>query len=96
MTLRQATWSGPDDGSDGSDLPPANAGTEVALTVQLRDALESRNTIGQALGMLMERQQVTTEQAFDILRRASQRENRKLREIASELVDQHNARVGTV
>ena len=96
MTLRQATRTGPDDGSDGSALPPGNAGTEDALTVQLRDALESRNTIGQALGMLMERQQVTTEQAFDILRRASQRETRKLREIASELVDHHNARVGTV
>ncbi len=51
----------------------------------LRAALESRETISVAMGILMARQQVTRAQAFDVLRRASQRENIKLREIAARI-----------
>jgi GAF domain-containing protein len=57
-----------------------------ALNAQLRDALESRDLIGQAKGILMERESCDAEAAFTILRRASQRTNRKLREVAAELV----------
>jgi GAF domain-containing protein len=59
----------------------------TALNAQLRDALESRDLIGQAKGILMARESCTADAAFDILRRVSQRTNRKLREIAAELVD---------
>lgn len=55
--------------------------------VNLQAALVSRELIGQAQGILMEREQVTAEQAFDILRRASQHLNEKLRDVAQNLVD---------
>ena len=42
----------------------------------------------------MERQSCTRDEAFDILRRASQRENRKLRDLAEELVLRVEARRG--
>jgi AmiR/NasT family two-component response regulator len=48
--------------------------------------MESRAAIEQAKGILMARQHCTADDAFDILRRASQRENRKLRDIADEMV----------
>jgi GAF domain-containing protein len=50
-------------------------------------ALESRETIGEALGILMERERISPEKAFTILRRASQHLNIKLREVARELID---------
>jgi AmiR/NasT family two-component response regulator len=42
--------------------------------------------IGQAVGILMERERISADQAFDILRRASQHLNVKLREVARDLV----------
>lgn len=53
----------------------------------LRAALITREIIGQAQGILIERERITADQAFDILRRASQHLNRKLREVAQLLVD---------
>ena len=53
----------------------------------LRAGLISREIIGQAQGILMEHEQITSDQAFDILRRASQRLNIKLRDVAQNLVD---------
>jgi AmiR/NasT family two-component response regulator len=55
--------------------------------VNLQAALVSREVIGQAQGILMERERVTAEQAFDILRRASQHLNEKLRDVAQNLVE---------
>ena len=55
---------------------------------QLREALASRDVIGQAKGILMEREGVSADQAFDILRRASQRSNVKLRELSEQLTQQ--------
>jgi GAF domain-containing protein len=52
----------------------------------LRRALESRELIGQAMGILMERHRITASQAFDVMVHASQRTNVKLRTIAEELV----------
>ena len=52
----------------------------------LRRALETRTVIGQAQGVLMARQHIDAVEAFDILRRASQRTNRKLRDIATDIV----------
>jgi transcriptional regulator with GAF, ATPase, and Fis domain len=53
---------------------------------QLRDAVASRQVIGEAIGILMERRRLTSAQAFDVLARASQRFNVKLREIAERVV----------
>lgn len=63
-------------------LDAAAAGRRV---IELGHALQTRDVIGQAKGILMERQHLTADQAFDILRRASQRLNRKLVEVADEL-----------
>jgi hypothetical protein len=52
---------------------------------QLHEALSSRDVIGQAKGMLMERLGIGPEEAFDALRRSSQYLNVKLREIAEKL-----------
>ncbi len=52
----------------------------------LRRALESREVIGQAMGILIERHRITASQAFDVMVHASQRSNVKLRVIADELV----------
>lgn len=53
----------------------------------LRHALVTREVIGQAKGILMERERITSDQAFDVLRRASQHLNVKLRDVAQTLVD---------
>jgi AmiR/NasT family two-component response regulator len=60
---------------------------EEHRTVNLQAALVSRELIGQAEGILMERERITADQAFDILRRASQHLNIKLRDVAQSLVD---------
>ena len=56
-------------------------------SANLAHALRSRELIGQAQGILMERERITAGQAFDILRRSSQHLNVKLREIAVNLVE---------
>jgi cell division septum initiation protein DivIVA len=58
----------------------------------LRRALESREVIGIAKGILVATEGCAPDKAFEILRRASQRENRKLAEIAAELVASHAQR----
>jgi hypothetical protein len=60
---------------------------EERHAANLHAALASRESIGQALGILMERERITADQAFDILRRASQHLNIKLREVAQNLID---------
>jgi GAF domain-containing protein len=57
------------------------------MTQQLQEALVNRAVIDQAKGMLMARNGVSADEAFDILRTTSQSENRKLRDLARELVD---------
>ncbi|GGM13751.1 GAF and ANTAR domain-containing protein [Nakamurella endophytica] len=52
----------------------------------LRTALATRTLIGQAQGILMERYRMTADQAFDVLRLASQRSNVLLRDVADRLV----------
>jgi GAF domain-containing protein len=60
---------------------------EERRTLALEAALRTREIIGEALGILMERERISADQAFDILRRASQHLNVKLREVAQNLVD---------
>jgi len=57
-----------------------------SLTEHLREALESRDVIGQAKGILMARRGYTPDAAFEALRRTSQHRNTKLREIAEQVV----------
>jgi GAF domain-containing protein len=53
----------------------------------MRLAMESRAVIEQAKGVLMAQRGVDDQQAFDMLRDASQRYNRKLRDIAAGIVE---------
>jgi len=52
----------------------------------LRQALASREAIGQAIGILIERHKLTASQAFDLMVHISQRTHVRLRDIADELV----------
>lgn len=52
----------------------------------LQDALRTRRTIGQAIGILMERYTLTDQRAFAFLARLSQHGNIKLNRISEELV----------
>ncbi|WP_324275224.1 GAF and ANTAR domain-containing protein [Blastococcus brunescens] len=68
----------------------ANADAHWQLGEQARNmriAMDSRAVIEQAKGVLMAQRHVDAEQAFEILREASQRYNRKLRDIAQGIVD---------
>lgn len=56
------------------------------LTGHLETALDSRGIIDQAKGILMARQRCSADEAFDILRRASQARNVKIRDIAAAIV----------
>jgi GAF domain-containing protein len=53
----------------------------------LHAALVTRELIGQAQGILIERERISADQAFHVLRQASQHLNVKLREVAQDLVD---------
>lgn len=60
------------------------------LSQQLNEAMHSRAVIEQAKGIVMARTAgMGPDQAFEALRRASQRENVKLRTIAQRIVDNH-------
>ena len=61
--------------------------TDERQVENLHEALRTREVIGQAQGILMERERITAEQAFAVLRRASQRMNIKLRAVAEALVE---------
>jgi GAF domain-containing protein len=56
------------------------------LSARLGDAMKTRSVIEQAKGMLMAAQHCDENEAFEMLVRASQRENVKLREIAARIV----------
>jgi hypothetical protein len=53
----------------------------------LRTAVASRDVLGQAKGILMERYKLTADQAFDLLAHVSQHTNRKMVAIARELTE---------
>jgi GAF domain-containing protein len=57
------------------------------LTGQLQAALNSRVVIEQAKGMLSEYLNVTVSDAFELLRKYAREHNRKLSEVASDVVD---------
>jgi transcriptional regulator with GAF, ATPase, and Fis domain len=53
---------------------------------QLRAAIESRQVIGEAIGILRYQSNLSSDEAFAVLTRASQRMNIKLREVAHRIV----------
>ncbi|QXC62431.1 GAF and ANTAR domain-containing protein [Aquihabitans sp. G128] len=53
----------------------------------LEEGLRSRDLIGQAKGILMSRDSIDEDAAFDLLRRASQRLNIKLRDVATQIIE---------
>jgi GAF domain-containing protein len=66
-----------------------NADAHAQLTEHARNmrlAMDSRAVIEQAKGVLMAQRHVDSDQAFEILREASQRYNRKLRDISLGIV----------
>lgn len=71
----------------------ALASTQARTAGQLREAhflkaLDSRDIIGQAKGILMERRGITSEEAFEVLRVCSQQLNVKLADVARSLANQ--------
>jgi GAF domain-containing protein len=60
---------------------------QVSLEGQLRETLATRAVIDQALGIVMGQRSCTAGDAFAVLREASQHRNRKLYEIAAELIE---------
>ena len=56
------------------------------LAANLQKAMQFRSVIEQAKGILIERHKLTADQAFRVLADASMRANRKLRDVAEDLV----------
>ncbi len=68
-----------------SILSPAVAMLASRREEDLERKAASRDLIGRAKGILMARENVSDEQAFDMLRRASQRLNVKLTTLAEQV-----------
>jgi transcriptional regulator with GAF, ATPase, and Fis domain len=65
--------------------------SNAALAAQMQQAMESRSIIDQAIGITIARERCDAERAFDILSRASQAANRKLRDVAKTIVEDASA-----
>jgi GAF domain-containing protein len=59
---------------------------QTRLQNQLAEAMVSSSIIDQAIGILMGQQRCTAAVAFDLLRQASQNRNRKLRDLAADII----------
>ena len=84
---------GPDDEAVGQVLAAHAAAAILASRQgeQLQSALTSRDLIGQAKGVIMERYNVDAVRAFELLRELSQTENLKLVDIAKRVIDTSGA-----
>ena len=65
------------------DLAIGEAETTVG---QLRQALQTNRTIGTAVGIVMTQYELDQQRAFQVMARTSQQSNRKLHDIAAEVV----------
>lgn len=92
VTCYAGRTDGFDDGFDDSAVAAVEALARLGATVlgddgmveRLRSTLRSRDVIGQATGMLMQRFAISSSEAFRLLVDASQCTNRKLSAIAEE------------
>jgi AmiR/NasT family two-component response regulator len=78
--------------AQGIDIGPAADGVariaELEVEVEhLRRALLSRDVIGQAKGIMMERFKVTPDEAFGLLVKSSQHRNVRVADLAVELAE---------
>jgi len=79
-----------------AELFAAQASTALTLVMreterqetstQLEQALSSRTVIDQAIGVIMGQQRCSADEAFNLMRRHSQNTNRKLRDVASDMI----------
>ncbi len=60
---------------------------EIRRSENLELAISTREVIGQAEGILIERERLTPEQGFDVLRRTSLHVNLRLRDLVQYVVD---------
>jgi AmiR/NasT family two-component response regulator len=71
-------------------LAADSVGDELARAhdkiANLESALKTGRRIGIAIGIVMSRFKVRDEAAFEMLRTASQRQNRKLRDVAEDVI----------
>jgi GAF domain-containing protein len=63
-------------------------GASKRLIDQLNEAIKTREVIGEAKGILMAREGISEDEAFEMLVRVSQNTNTKLREIAQRIVNE--------
>jgi GAF domain-containing protein len=76
--------------SDIAEIYAAHASIVLAsrqLETDLRMAVDTRGTIGQAIGILVERHKIMPRQAFNLLVKASQKRHMKLRDLASYVIE---------
>lgn len=64
-----------------------SAAADRSQIAHLQKALESSREIGVAIGVIMAAHKVTRDEAFGLLRIASQHANRKLRDVATDVAD---------
>jgi GAF domain-containing protein len=62
-------------------------------TQELNEALTTRKSIGQAIGILMHRFELDEDRAFQFLVRISRNSNKKLRDVAREINDEQNRKM---
>ena len=73
--------------SEGASITRTRVADLNQLVGNLTRKLESQPVIEEAKGIIMARSHVSPDEAFDVLRRASMRMNRKLRDLAADLVN---------
>jgi ANTAR domain/GAF domain len=67
------------------------AAQERKAAATLRSGLQSNREIGKAMGLMMAFHKITDDEAFGLLRKASQDMNLKLSEVARQVVEHHNS-----
>lgn len=73
--------------SPGEALARSRLSELNELVENLNRRLESQPVIEQAKGILMSRSHCSPDEAFEMLRKASMRMNRKLRDVAADIVE---------
>jgi AmiR/NasT family two-component response regulator len=74
-----------DDADNGGTFADAESQRE-RMAQRLRDALRSRAVVHRAVGVVMEWENLSPEQALSVLSKAAQRVNVEVRAIAAEIV----------
>ncbi len=96
MTTQIAPLAGPGERIAGSPAEAAAIAADALARVaelgdevsQLKGALQSNRRIGMAMGLVMGQLGVADDEAFDALRQISQNTNRKLRDVADDIIAQ--------